>query len=94
LVVLIGPTQYLGRGTPAQLRITIDRASTFKDLDYLTQQLYEFSAVSWRTFNLATQPVTINYSELMARLNNRLRTVVPWNQDLIRMKLKRKLWFL
>lgn len=94
LVVLIGPKQYLGRGTPAQMRITLDKASTFKDLDYLTQQLYEFSAVSWRTFNLSTQPVTVNYSELMARLNSRLRTVVPWNQDLIRMQLKRKLWFL
>lgn len=94
LIVLIGPEQYRGRGTNAPLRLTLHRASTFRDLDYLTQQLYEFAGISWRTFNLATQPVTIRYSELMAQLNSKLREVAPWNQEIVRTKLRRKLWFL
>ncbi len=94
LVNLIGPQQYRQRGTPTPLRLTLDRASTFRDLDYLTQQAYEFSFMSWRSFNPGTQPVTVYYSELMAGLNSRLRQLAPWNQELVRTKLSRKLWFI
>lgn len=94
LINFIGPKQYRRRGTPAPVRVTLDRSSTFTDLVYLTQQVYEFSFLSWRSFNPGIQPVTILYSELMADLNSHLRQVAPWNQDLVRTKLKRKLWFI
>jgi hypothetical protein len=94
LITFIGPKQYRRRGIPAPLRITLDRASTYNDLDYLSQQAYEFSCISWRSFNPSTQPVTVFYSELMARLNSRLRQVGAWNQELVRTKLSRKLWFI
>ncbi|TAK31056.1 MAG: hypothetical protein EPO21_18290 [Chloroflexota bacterium] len=94
LVNFIGPQQYRRRGTPAPVRFTLDRASTFRDLDYLVQQAYDFSLMSWRSFNPGTQPVTVFYSELMAGMNSRLRQLVPWNQEIIKTKLKRKLWFI
>lgn len=95
LVVLIGPKQYLRRGNPAPLRITLDKRSTFQDMDYLVEQLCHFSAVSWRSFNTTTQPVTVFYAELMAQLNRELRLIAAyWNADTVRLKLARKLWFL
>jgi hypothetical protein len=93
LINFVGPQQYRGRGTPMPVRVTLDRSSTFRDLDYLAQQAYEFSFLSWRSFNPGHQPVTVFYSELMAGLNNRLRQVAPWNEELVRTKLRRKLWF-
>jgi len=93
LINFVGPQQYRGRGTPMPVRLTLDRSSTFRDLDYLAQQAYEFSFMSWRSFNPGHQPVTVFYSELMAGLNNRLRQVAPWNEELVRTKLRRKLWF-
>jgi len=94
LVNFIGPQQYRFRGLPAPIRFTLDRASTFTDLDYLVQQAYELSFMSWRSFNPGTEPVTILYSEFIARLNSRLKQVGAWNQDLVRTKLGRKLWFI
>jgi hypothetical protein len=76
------------------LRVTLDHNSSFKDIDYLSQQLYEFSFMSWRGFNPSIAPVTLLYSEWIARLNSKLRRVQNWNQNMLRTKLADKRWFL
>ena len=48
----------------------------------------------WGLTALIIVPVTILYSELMAEMSKRLRSILPWNEDLVRTKLQRKLWFL
>jgi len=94
LVVLMGPSQYRGFGTFSPLRLELDETSTFRDIDYLAEQVFAFSFMSWRTFNPGVLPATIRYSELMAEMSQRLRSILPWNEDLVRTKLQRKLWFL
>lgn len=94
LINFIGPKQYRKRGCPIPLRITLDNCSTFKDLEYLTQQLYHFSFISWRGFLPSIKPVTVLYSGLIAGLNAKLCKIKNWNQNMIRTKLYNKMWFL
>jgi hypothetical protein len=94
LINLIGPRQYLGRGCPMPLKLTLDTSSTFKDIGYLCQQLYEFSFMSWRGFNPTVAPATLLYSEWIAKLNSKLRHVPNWNQHMLRTQLAEKRWFL
>jgi argonaute-like protein implicated in RNA metabolism and viral defense len=94
LVNLFGPKQYLGRGFPSPLRLTLDNCSTFRDINYLSQQLFEFSFMSWRGFNPAIGPATLLYSEWIAQLNSKLRKVPNWNQHMLTTLLADKRWFL
>jgi len=94
LVTFIGADQYRGNGCPAPLRVTLDRRSTFTDLEYLTQQLYHLSFMSARTLNPGVAPVTVSYAEQIARLTGHLRSVQKWTVDLIQQKLGRRLWFI
>ena len=94
LINLIGPKQYLGKGCPTPLRLTIDQCSTFKDINYLCQQLFEFSFMSWRGFNPAIAPATILYSKWIAQLNSKLRKIPNWNQHILSTQLADKRWFL
>jgi hypothetical protein len=48
------------------LRLTLDRASTFCDMDRLTWQIDGFTATSWRGFHRANEPSTILYGRLLA----------------------------
>jgi hypothetical protein len=94
LVTFVGVDQYRGNGSPAPLRITLDRRSTFTDIDYLTQQLYLLSFMSVRSLNPGVKPVTIAYAERLAQLTGQLRGVQQWTVQLIQQKLGRKLWFI
>ncbi len=94
LINFIGPDQYRKRGSPTPLRIALDRHSDFKDIDYIAQQIYEFAFVFWRGFNPKNEPVTTFYSQLVANLNGRLREIPGWNQDIVKTRLRRKLWFI
>lgn len=93
LVTFIGVDQYRGNGSPAPLRITLDKRSTFTDIDYLTQQLYLLSFMSMRSLNPGIAPVSVAYAENVAHLTGHLRGVQQWTVELIRQKLGRKLWF-
>jgi hypothetical protein len=93
LVTFIGVDQYRGNGSPSPLRITLDKESTFKDLDYLTQQLFWLSFMNAGTLNPGVAPVTITYAERVAYLTGRLRAVQSWTVELIKQKLGRALWF-
>jgi hypothetical protein len=94
LVTFIGVDQYRGNGSPAPLRITLDKRSTFTDVDYLTQQLYLLSFMSVRSLNPGIAPVTVSYAERLAQLTAHLRGVQQWTVELIQQKLGRKLWFI
>lgn len=93
LVTFIGTDRYRGYGSPTPLRITLDRSSTFLDIDYLVQQLYLLSFMSVASFTYGATPVTLGYAERLAELTGHLRGVQQWAVELIHRKLGRKLWF-
>lgn len=83
------------QGCPSPLQVRLHGASTFTDLEYLTRQVFEFTYMSWKTYNLLSQPITIEYSEAIARLLGRLRRIRNWNSDVFRTtQLGTSLWFL
>jgi hypothetical protein len=94
LVTFVGPMQYRGNGSPTPLRITLDKRSTFKDVDYVTKQLYLLSFMSVRSLNPGILPATIIYAEQLAELTGHLRAVQAWTVDLVHQHLARKLWFI
>jgi len=105
-IVQISPTQRLlaitgpdlikraGAPLPRQLHLRLHSASTFRDLDYLTEQVLKFTSLSWRSTLPAGRPVTTYYSELMAELLARLHAVPDWSPALLNTRLKYSRWFL
>ena len=83
------------QGIPRPLLLKLHRESTFNDLDYLAEQLFQFTALSWRRPFPSSQPVSIHYSELIAGLLGQLREVRNWNSDMVNTKaMRRSRWFL
>jgi hypothetical protein len=94
LVTFVGVDQYRGHGSPSPLRITLDRRSTFQDIEYVTQQLFFLSFMNAGSLNPGVAPVTIAYAERLAALTGRLRGVQQWTVELIQDRLGRRLWFI
>ena len=82
------------QGTPRPLLLRLDHKSTFRDLSYLTTQLFDFACHSSRTFNAAALPVCILYSELIAKMLAGLAAVEGWDADAMRSSTGRTRWFL
>jgi hypothetical protein len=76
------------------IQVHLHRHSTFTDLHYLSEQVLKFTALSWRSTTPAADPVTIYYSELIARHLARLRGVVGWSPNLLDARLRTSKWFL
>jgi hypothetical protein len=66
----------------------------YYDLSYITQQIYSFTYLSWRSFLPGEQPATMLYSNLISKLLGKMRTVPGWDADNLNYGLKRKKWFL
>jgi len=81
-------------GIPKPILLRLHRNSTFKDLTYIARQAFNFSCHSWRTFSSAPLPVTILYSELIARLLRELEDVSDWDPDAMLSLIGRTRWFL
>lgn len=79
---------------PTPILIHLHRQSTFKDLQYLSEQVLKFTSLSWRSTLPARKPVTIYYSELIAELLARLRSVRDWSPAMLNSKLRPSRWFL
>jgi argonaute-like protein implicated in RNA metabolism and viral defense len=79
---------------PTPLLVHLHPESTFRDLTYLTKQVLKFTSLSWRSVLPARKPVTIYYSELIARLLARLRAVKDWSPAMLNVKLRASKWFL
>lgn len=81
-------------GAPVPLRLHLHPASTFRDLRYLGQQVMLFASHSWRGFQPASMPVTVSYSQLIARYLGRLGTTTRWNPDVLFGQIGTTRWFL
>lgn len=81
-------------GMPLPTLLRLHRRSTFRDMTYLTRQAFDFSCHSWRMFTPAPLPITIHYSELMARLLTGLQHVPTWDPDTMLGPISRTRWFL
>ena len=96
LVTVHGPRDLktATQGAPRPLLLKLHRESTFDDIHYLAEQLFRFTAMSWRRPFPSSQPVTILYSEMMAKLLGQLREVRNWNSDMVNTRLQTSRWFL
>lgn len=81
-------------GAPVPLRLHLHEASTFRDLRYLGQQVMLFASHSWRGFQPAPLPVTVSYSQLIARHMGKLGTTSRWNPDVLYGHIGTTRWFL
>jgi hypothetical protein len=66
----------------------------YYDLSYITQQIFSFTYLSWRSFLPGEQPATMLYSNLISKLLSKMRNVIGWDADNLNYGLKRKKWFL
>lgn len=81
LITLTGPTDLkrAADGMPCPVLLRLGRGSTFTDMTYLTRQANTFACHSWRSYFPSPLPVTVMYSELIARILGNLGTVPYWN---------------
>jgi hypothetical protein len=76
------------------LKIELDKRSKgFKDLFYLSKQVFWFSNLSHRSYNPSKRTVTIMYPSLMAALTEKLSHVDGWNHEMLHY-VKDKQWFI
>jgi hypothetical protein len=96
LVYLIGQKELkqTSDGHPRGLILSVHRDSTFKDIKYLTAQLFNFSAHSWRSYFPNPMPVTITYSDLIAHHLGWLNKIPGWNDTVMHSKIGQTQWFL
>jgi len=96
LVGLTGPHQLKThlQGCPEPILVSLHPESTFTSLDYVVEQIYKLTFMSWRSFFPSTMPVTISYSDLIAELLGQLRDIPNWNPDILVTKLRESRWFL
>lgn len=97
LLHLIGPGNLKTeeQGAPQPLLIQVHPSSDLDDLTYLVRQIYHFTHLSWRNFYPATEPVTILYSRLIAKVLGNLRSVEGWDSRVISVgPLRNNMWFL
>ena len=82
------------QGLPDPLLLRLHRDSSFRDMTYLTRQLYAFACNSWRSFLPSPLPVTILYSQLIAHQLGHLADIERWNSDCLFGELAFSRWFL
>lgn len=96
LVYLTGKDQLkqFSDGHPQGLLLSVHRDSTFKDIKYLSTQLFNFSSHSWRSYFPGPMPVTISYSDLIAKNLGWLNQIPGWNDSIMIGKIGQTQWFL
>jgi hypothetical protein len=96
LLAVNGPTliKRPNASLPRPLQIRLHAQSSFRDQTYLAEQVLKFTSLSWRSTRPAGRPVTIHYSELIARLLARFRSLPDWSPAVLNTKLRASRWFL
>ena len=96
LVYLIGQRELRQDtdGHPRGVILDVHKDSTFKDIKYLSAQLYSFASHSWRSYFPNPMPVTISYSDLIARNLGWLNQLPGWNDSVMIGKIGQSQWFL
>ncbi len=96
LVSLTGREQVraAGQGVPSPVLLRLHEGSTFKDMEYLARQVFDFSGHSWRTFSPAKAPITLVYADEIARQLAGLDRTPAWDPDAVTGRIMRRPWFL
>jgi hypothetical protein len=96
LLQLKGPNDRSNRQQPIPppVLMRIHEKSTYFDLHFIAQQLLDFSFLSWKSFFPVGLPVTIEYSNEMARLSAKLASLPGWNPAITVQNLRETKWFL
>jgi hypothetical protein len=96
LVYLIGQDELRQEsdGHPRGIILSVHKDSTFKDIKYLSAQLYSFSSHSWRSYFPNPMPVTISYSDLIAKNLGWLNRLPGWTDSIMIGKIGQSQWFL
>lgn len=96
LVYLIGQRELHQEtdGHPRGLILDVHKDSTFKDIRYLSNQVYSFASHSWRSYFPNPMPVTITYSDLIAKNLGWLNQLPGWTDAIMIGKLGQSQWFL
>lgn len=79
---------------PYPVLVRVHERSTFKDLQYIVQQIHDFAFMSWRSFFPCEEPITIFYSTLIAEESTKLNRIPGWNPAFLDTHFRRKQWFL
>ena len=83
-----------GDPVPQPLLLELHDRSTFKDMTALTRQVFQLTGLSWRSVRPASEPVTLQYPRLIAKLIARLEHQPGWSDSLLSTQLARSRWFL
>jgi len=96
LLCLTGPSEVRRPedGMPSPLLLSLHKDSSFTDMTYLTRQVFAFACHSWRTFLPGSVPVTIQYSDLIARTLGNLSLLDKWDPDVMLGRIGKTRWFL
>jgi hypothetical protein len=96
LLCLTGPNEVKRPedGMPSPLQLSLHKDSSFTDMTYLTRQVFAFACHSWRTFLPGSVPVTIQYSDLIARTLGHLSLLDKWDPDVMLGRIGKTRWFL
>ena len=96
LLTLTGPSEVKkpNDGMPRPILLKLHPQSTFSDMTYLSRQTFNFANHSWRSFLPSSMPITISYSQQIARLLGNLALLPKWNPDVMLGRLVRSRWFL
>lgn len=81
-------------GHPKCLLTSVHPSSTFKDIKYLTNQLFSFSFQSWKSYFPSPLPVTIMYSDLIAYYLGWFEKIPTWDSNFINNRAGMSKWFL
>ena len=96
LLCLTGPNEVKRPedGMPSPLLLSLHKDSSFTDMTYLTRQVFAFACHSWRTFLPGSVPVTIQYSDLIAKTLGHLSLLDKWDPDVMLGRIGKTRWFL
>jgi hypothetical protein len=96
LLCLTGPNEVKRPedGMPKPLLLSLHKDSSFADMTYLTRQVFAFACHSWRTFLPGSVPVTIQYSDLIAKTLGHLSLLEKWDPDVMLGRIGKTRWFL
>lgn len=96
LVYLIGQRELRQHtdGHPRGVILDVHKDSTFKDIRYLSAQIHCFASHSWRSYFPNPMPVTISYSDIIARNLGWLNQLPGWSDSVMIGKIGQSQWFL
>jgi hypothetical protein len=83
-----------GEGIPQPLLVELHPASTYKDIAAIARQVFHFTGLCWGSMKPVTEPVTIHYARLIAKMLARLDGHPAWSDGLLDTHLRTSRWFL